>query len=287
MLSRRERILLLVPLASILLPFLVWPAISGLVYSFTNFAPGQLHLQWVGLSNYITALKDVSFRAAWRNMLVFLIVSVPAELIIGFGLAWLLREPFSGRSFFRILLLIPWLVSPIASGVMWYFLFNLQWGIINFFISLIRLPGLPSPLGFVGTALPVMIATEVWQAAPLAGFLLLPGLLAIPGAEWEYATLEGAPFFERVRFLVLPRMRSLVLAVALLLTGGTLGAFDSILILTGGGPGQATITPALYSYQQAFQFYYWPQGATSAWFIVLSVILVGLVYLRLNRPEEG
>ena len=287
MLARRERILLLVPLALIMLPFLVWPAISGLAYSFTNYAPGQLHLQWVGLANYITALKDVSFRAAWRNMLVYLIVSVPVELVIGFVLSWLLREPFYGRSFVRILLLVPWLVSPIASGVMWYFLLNLQWGILNFFRSWFSLPFLPSPLGLTGLALPVMIATEIWQAAPLAGFLLLPGLLAIPGAEWEYATLEGVSFFQRVRFLVLPWMRSLILAVALLLTGSTLGAFDSILILTGGGPGLATITPALYSYQQAFQFYYWPQGATSAWFIVLSVVLVGLAYLSLNRSEEG
>jgi ABC-type sugar transport system permease subunit len=286
MLTRRERILLLVPLAVIMLPFLVWPALAGLVYSFTNYAPGQLHLHWVGLNNYVAALSDVSFRAAWRNMLVFIIVAVPADLVIGFCLAWLLREPFRGRSFIRILLLVPWLVSPIASGVMWYFLLNLQWGMVNFFTSWLRLPGLPSPLGLTWSALPVMIATEIWQAAPLAGFLLLPGLLSIPGAQWEYATLEGVSFIDRVRWLVLPWMRPLILAVGLLLTGSTLGAFDSILILTGGGPGDATITPALYSYQQAFQIYYWPQGATSAWFIVLSVILAGLVYLSLNRAEK-
>jgi multiple sugar transport system permease protein len=285
MLRRRERLVLLVPLALVLLPFLLWPALSGLLYSFTNYAPGQQHVQWVGLGNFAAVLGDSAYRASWRNMLAYVLVSVIAELAIGFSLAYLMREPFRGRGLLRVALLVPWLVSPIANGVMWYFLFNLQWGILNFFLSLLGLTYLPSPLGLSSLALIVTIATNIWHDAPLAAFLLLPGLLAIPAAHWEYATLEGASFLARVRFIALPLLRPLFLAVGLLLIGDALGAADTVLILTGGGPGSATLTPGLYSYQQAFQIYNWPLGATSAWLIVASVILVGLAYLYLSRRE--
>ncbi len=285
MLRRREHLVLWLPLGLVLLPFLVFPVVSGLVYSFTNFAPGRTYIQWVGLQNYLAVLSDKSFISSWRNLLIFVVVGVPVELAIGFGLAYLLRRPFRGRGVVRLLLFLPWLVSPIANGVMWYFLLSLQVGIYNFVRSTLGLANLPSPVGILGLALPTTIAISVWQEAPLAGFLLLPGMLAIPAAEWEMATLEGASVFERIRQVVWPRLRPLFLAVTLLLTGSALGAFDSILILTGGGPGSATMTPALYSFQRAFQTFNWPVGATSAWFIVASVILVGLIYLRLTRTE--
>ncbi len=285
MLRRREHLVLWLPLGLVVLPFLVFPVVSGLVYSFTNFAPGRTHIQWVGLQNYLAVLSDKSFISSWRNLLIFVVVGVPIELAIGFGLAYPLRQPFRGRGVVRLLLFLPWLVSPIANGVMWYFLLSLQVGIFNFVRSTLGLANLPSPVGILGLALPTTIAISVWQEAPLAGFLLLPGMLAIPAAEWEMAILEGASVIERIRLVAWPRLRPLFLAVTLLLTGSALGAFDSILILTGGGPGSATMTPALYSFQRAFQTFNWPVGATSAWFIVASVILVGLIYLRLTRSE--
>lgn len=285
MLTRRERYYLLAPLALVLLPFLVWPAVSGLFYSFTSYSPGQIHIQWVGLENYLAVARDKDFQSSWRNIFIFVAIAVPAELAIGFGLAYLLREPFRGRSFARVILLVPWLVSPIANGVMWYFLFNLQVGIVNFALSWLGLSALPSPLGINGLALPVTIATNIWHDAPLAGFLLLPGLQSIPAADWEYSILEGASSIDRIRYVALPWLRSLFLTIGLLLTGYALGAFDTILILTGGGPGSKTITPALFSYQQAFQAYNWPLGVTSAWLIVLSVVLVGITYLWLLRKE--
>ncbi len=285
MLRRREHLVLWLPLGLVLLPFLAFPVVSGLVYSFTNFAPGRTHIQWVGLQNYLAVLSDKSFISSWRNLLIFVVVGVPIELAIGFGLAYLLRQPFRGRGVVRLLLFLPWLVSPIANGVMWYFLLSLQVGIFNFVRSTLGLANLPSPVGILGLALPTTIAISVWQEAPLAGFLLLPGMLAIPAGEWEMAILEGASVIERIRQVAWPRLRPLFLAVTLLLTGSALGAFDSILILTGGGPGSATMTPALYSFQRAFQTFNWQVGATSAWFIVASVILVGLIYLRLTRSE--
>jgi ABC-type sugar transport system permease subunit len=189
-----------------------------------------------------------------------------------------------GRAVLRIALLLPWLVSPIANGVMWHFLFNLQMGLINYIPAWFGV-NLPSPFGSQAWALPTTIATDVWRNAPLATFLLLPGLLAIPSEQWEYAIIEGASSLTRIRYIVIPWTRYLILAVALLLIGETLGTSDGILILTGGGPGSATMTPGLYSFLQAFQYQAWSVGATAAWLIVASMLLIGLVYLRLVRAE--
>ena len=283
--TRNDRLLLLTPLALVLLPFLIGPALFGFIASFTSYAPGELHVRVVGLANYASVVRDSSFISSWRNIIVFTLISVPAELTLGLGIAYLLREPFRGRALVRVVLLIPWLVSPIANGVMWHFLLNLQWGMLNFAASWMGMPELPSPLGSTALALPATIVTDIWRKFPLASFLLLPGLLAIPSEQWEYATIEGASLLFRMRHIALPWLRPLLLTVALLLVGDALGTYDSILILTGGGPGSATYTPGLYSYQQAFQFFSWSTGAASAWFVVASVALVGLVYLRLMRPE--
>lgn len=285
--TRGERLALLAPLALVLLPFLIGPALFGFFASFTNYAPGQLNLKAVGLANYANMARESSFGSSWRNIVVFTLISVPVELALGLGVAYLLREPFHGRALVRVVLLIPWLVSPIANGVMWHFLLNLQWGMLNFGAAWLGMPTLPSPLASTALALPTAVLTDIWRKFPLASFLLLPGLLAIPSEQWEYATVEGASVLSRIRNIALPWLRPLLLVVGLLLIGDSLGTFDGILVLTGGGPGSATYTPALFSYQQAFQYFNWPIGSASAWFIVIGVLLVGVVYLRLVRPEAA
>ena len=285
MLSPRQRWPLLLPLGLVVFPFLLWPAAFGFFASLTNFAPAQKHLHFVALGNYAATLGDSQFRAAFRNITIFTLVAVPLELTIGFGLAYLLRKPFRGRALLRVTLLLPWLVSPIAAGVMWHFLFNSSIGLINFWLAWLHWPTQPSPLGLHGLALPTTIAVDVWRKAPFVSFLLLPGLFAIPNDQWEQATLEGASLPSRMRHIALPWLRPLLLTIAILLVGDTLGTFDSVLILTGGGPGTETLTPGLYSYQQAFRANNWPVGATSAWLIVAAVLFIGMVYLRLVRAQ--
>ncbi len=283
--TQRQRLLLLAPLALVVLPLLVWPAVFGFLASFTNYAPAQPHTHFVGLDNYMAAVGDRQMRIAFRNIALLTSISVPIELAVGFAIAYLLREPFAGRGLLRVVLLMPWLVSPIANGVMWHFLFNVNTGLLNFWLAWLGLPMQSSPLGLPSLALLATMVVEIWHKSPLASFLLLPGLLAVPSDQWEQATLEGIPTISQIRYIALPWLRPLILTVALLLIGDSLGAFDSVLILTGGGPGSATLTPGLYSYHRAFQVNEWPVGATSAWLIVAAVVIVGLVYLRLVRTE--
>lgn len=284
-LNRRDRLVLLAPLAVLLTGWLVLPAVLGFLATFTNYSPFTTSVRFAGLANYATVLRDPQFTAAVRNIAVFTLVAVPLELAIGFGVAYLLRRPIGGRALWQMLLLLPWLVSPIASGVMWHFLYGGATGIVDFFLGWLGLADVPSPVGNLNVALLATVAVEVWRVAPFVTFLLLPSLSSIPPERWEDATLAGASWIDRMINVAIPSVRPLLLTITMLLVGLSFGTFDTVLILTGGGPGTATLTPALYSYGRAFSTNDWPVGATSGWLIAAGVLCAGLVYLRLARLE--
>lgn len=286
MLSRRQHLLLLAPLLLVLVPFLLWPVLWGLGASVTNYAPNQPTVRFVGLRSYAAVLGDPTFRSSFRTILLWGLVALPVELALGLGIAVLLQRPMRGRALLRVVLLLPWLLSPIAHGVMWHYLLSSTTGMPNALLALLGLPSQPSPLGLRHWALPTIIAIHIWRTTPLVAFLLLPGLLAIPQAAWDHATVAGLPLGSQLRHVVLPALRPLLLAITLLLAGDVLGSFDSVLLLTGGGPGTATLTPALYSYQQAVRGQNWPRGTAAAWLIMAALVLIGGSYLALVRREE-
>jgi multiple sugar transport system permease protein len=286
-LTRRDRIVLFAPLALLLGGWFVLPAVLGLFATLTTYSPFTTMVQFSGFANFAAVVQDPQFGAATRNIVVFTAVAVPLELGLGFGIAYLLRRPIKGRALWRVLFLAPWLVSPIAGGVMWHFLFGGATGILDFVFGWLGLPEIASPLGDLGLALPAAIAVEVWRVAPFVTFLLLPGLVSIPNERWEEATLAGASWIQQILRVAMPELRTLLLTVAMLLVGLSLGTFDTILIMTGGGPGTATLTPALFSYGRAFQTNDWPVGAASGWLIGAGVIAVGAVYLRLARERSA
>ena len=145
--SARGRFLLLLPLLLLLVPFLFWPVISGLIASFTTASPFQVHPRFVGFANFASVLSDGYFRASVRTVVIFALLTTSAELILGLGIALLLNEPLRGRGALRVLLLVPWLIGPIANGVMWHFLFATDSGIAGYVLGLLGLPAPPSPLG--------------------------------------------------------------------------------------------------------------------------------------------
>lgn len=282
-LTRRDRLVLLAPLAILLGGWLLVPALVGLAATLTTYSPLSTTVAFVGGQNYGRVIADPQYRAAVRNIVIFTLVAVPLELSLGFAIAYLLRRPIWARSWWRILLLLPWLVSPIAGGVMWHYLLGGATGILDFGLGWLGQPETASPIGDVHLALPTAIAVEVWRVTPFVTFLLLPGLASIPEERWEQATLAGAPLHRRVLDIAVPEMLPLLLTVGMLLVGLSLGAFDTVLILTGGGPGTATLTPALYSYDRSFVTNDWPIGAASAWLIAAAVGLVGAAYVQLSR----
>jgi len=283
MLTARQPLLFAAPFLALLTVGLVGPLLLGLLATLTTFAPGAVKPSFVGLANYARLFDDADFTASVRNVAVLAAAGAGVQLVLGLGLALLLRRPFPGRHIVRVLLLVPWLVSPIASGVMWHFLLGSAGGLLDFIGSSIGLGRTPSLLGDSGSALPTVALIESWRMVPLAAFLLLPAIEAIPSSRWECARLEGAGILATVRHVAVPGARPMLAAVLLLLVGNALGTFDTVLILTGGGPGSSTLTPGLYAYQHALQSNDWAGGAAAAWMVVAAVAVTGLGYAWVTR----
>jgi multiple sugar transport system permease protein len=267
-------------------PFLLVPMLLSFVASLTNYAPFQTAImtRFVGLENYSRLLGEDTFRTALLNVSWLTLLTVSAELVLGFAIASLLRTPFRGRAVLRFVLLVPWLTSPAASGIMWHAMFDMRSGMVNYFPALFGLPRLPYALSVDG-AFAAVVATEIWRKTPLVTFLLLPGLLAVPADQWDQATLDGLGIIPKVRHVVFPRLRTLGLTIMLLMVGESLGTSESVFFLTGGGPGSRTMTPGIYSYNQAIQGQNWARAATSGWYIVMLVLMVGAGYLYAARQE--
>src|SRR5207245_9740599 len=145
-----------------------------------------------------------------RNIVMFTLVAVPLELSIGFALAYVLREPIAGRPVWRVLLLLPWLISPIAIGLMWHFLFGSATGILDFVGAWFAQSAVASPIGDLRLALPATIAVEVWRIAPFVTFLLLPSLSSVPAERWEEASLAGASTENRNPRIAFPAGRAVL-----------------------------------------------------------------------------
>ncbi len=278
--------LFLLPLALLLGVFMLVPAVVGLAESFTNFSPLS-NAPWhgVGPENYQRALSNPEMLAATRNIAVLTLLTVSLELSLGLLLAFAMHRTFRGHSLVRILLLTPWLVSPIANGVLWHNVYNLESGLLNFIPRVLGFATLPDPLGHGGALFAVAIA-EIWRKTPLVSFLVLPGMLGIPKTFFEHARLEGLNDWHQFWQVVFPRVRLLLLTTCFLLVADALAMGEHLLMLTGGGPGSATVTPALFSYQQAIQSYNWALGSTIAWLVAGAVAIAATIYLFIMRHEE-
>ncbi|MEZ4670375.1 MAG: sugar ABC transporter permease [Anaerolineae bacterium] len=285
-LTHRQQLVLLIPFMAVVIPFLLCPAVLGFAASFTNYAPFQPAAPvFIGLHNYERVFGDESFITSIRNTAVFTFLTVSAELVIGVAVAYALRRSFRGRSLLRFVLLLPWLISPAASGVMWHQLLSSERGLLNFWPTLLRLPPVPYPL--VNAPFAAVIAVEVWRKFPLVTFLALPGIESIPAVQWDMARLDGLSIVGRLRHVVLPRLRLLLLTIGLLLVGDALGISESVFFLTGGGPGVQTSTIGLYSYAKAIRASNWSFAAIPGWITVVVVLLLGAGYIYFTRPRDN
>jgi len=272
--TRGAWLLLLVPALLLLGAVLVAPALVGLGRSFTSTGPDG-RLMFAGLRNYQLLLEDRDARVAFRNGAVYTLLAAPLSVAVGLGLALAIAGARRGRHALRLLFLTPWLASPLAVGLLWRFFLHSRVGLPDYLLGLVGQSVQLSPLSNPALALPVAALVDVWRSSPLAAFLLVPGVLAVPRELREQAALDGAGGLRALWHIWLPWLRPLLGVVLLLRVADVLGAFDTLLTLTHGGPNDATTTPALYSYSHAWIGQDWARGLAAAWLLVALVLLLG------------
>lgn len=237
---------------------------------------------FVGLQNYLRVFKDPIFIQSLIRTAYFAATTVIVGMILGLGMALVLNESFRGRPIMRSVLLVPWATSSVVVGILWAWIYDGQYGVLNaalFQLGLIRdyIPWLRD--GF--TALNLVALAWIWHQAPLAGLLLLAGLQAIPPNLYSAAKIDGASAWYRFWHITLPWLRPMLLNALILATINSIMAFDVIYVITSGGPGSATTVLSWYGYVTTFTYSRFGEGTAILYILSLLALLLAAVYIWL------
>ena len=268
-----------------------YPAITTVVLSLSEFDMVQLSIRrFVGLKHYLELFASPSFIQITLRTIYFGLVIVALTTTLAFGIALLLNEDFVGRSLLRVVVLLPWAVPPVVAGVLWGQMFHAEIGFINallFRLGLIEQyrVWLADPL----VALHVIVLVEVWRGLPFMILFFLAGLQSLPAHVFEAAAIDGASVWQRLRHVLLPLIAPITIPLMIIQFVWAMKTFDTIFVLTRGGPGRSTTTLNYFVYQEGFQFFDLGRASAAAYVLLLVTLAVvgALLLLRWQLGRRG
>ena len=270
--------LMLLPVAVALGTVSLYPILNGVWLSLTNTSLIMQENDFIGLGNYMMLAGDAQFWNAWNHTVYFTVVSTLAETVLGLAMALLLVERFPGRSIVRAAMLVPWAMPTVVTSKMFGWLFDGQYGVVNWALRSLGLIGENvNWYGSVEHAMTTIIIADVWKTTPFMALLLLAGLQTIPSSLTEAARMDGARYWRTLWHVKLPLLASTLLIAGMFRALDAFRVFDLVYVLTGGGPADATETLSTLSYKTLFsalQFGYGSAMAT-AMFITEAMIALG------------
>lgn len=275
--DRRRLIGFVLPAALVVLAVAVFPWAFTLWMSLFDWQIGSAS-HFIGLDNYIGLAADTRFLWSVVRTLVFTAFAVGAPLVLGTLAALVFNERLPLRGLLRGAFTLPMMATPVAVALIWTMMFHPQQGVLNYLLSLLGIP--PSEWVYSPRlAIPCLMLVDVWQWTPLVMLVVLGGLASLPTDPFEAAYLEGASRWQTFRFITLPMLMPFVLVAAVIRMIDALKTFDTIYVITQGGPGTASETINLYLYLQAFSFY--QIGKSSAVVVVFFALVIALSLLLL------
>lgn len=272
----------LVPLA-LLTGMLVFPILYTFWMSLHDWYASAIRgPMFVGLDNFARAFKDPRFLFGVVRTFGYTIGAVAFEGVLGLALALLLHREFRGRGLARALILLPMVATPVAISLVWLMMYDPATGVIGWALGLLGIP----PIEWVNnpiTVIPALVLVDIWQWTPLVTLICLAGLSALPTEPYESARIDGASGWQAFRFITLPLLRPALVIALLFRTIDALKWFDTIWVISRGGPGFASETLNIYIYKVAFE--YFNMGYASALLVLFFAIVLGvsLLLIKLRR----
>jgi trehalose/maltose transport system permease protein len=285
LMERQRRLAWYLIVPAVLVVFLVigYPLIQVLVYSVLKYKlDGVTPPSFVGLGNYLFILTDSDFWHAVAITLIFSVCSVTLEAVLGLTVAMVANSEFKGRSFLRIAILIPWAIPTVVSSKIWAWMFNDIYGVVNVLLTNLHL--IPQKIAFLATpitALPVIIAVDVWKTTPFMALLLLAGLGTIPGDLYEAASIDGATAVRKFFSLTLPLLMPTLVVALIFRTLDALRVFDIFYVMVGGQGNMATM--AIYNQQWLVSFLDAGVGSAASVIILIIIMTFVILYTRLSK----
>ena len=246
-----------------LLPhLLLWPAMLALILVFAYPLGYSFYISlhaynitrppvFVGLNNYLLIMEDARVWEAFGTSVVFAASSLVLQFVIGFGIALLLARVVLFRGLIRTIVIIPLLLTPVILGLNWRLMLNLDWGIINYFISQLGF----APINFVNSpnwAMASLILVDVWHTTSFTVLVLSAGLASLPDEPFEAASIDGASGLQKLWYLTIPLLRPLILVILLFRSYELIRVYDIVFAVTGGGPGRLTETISFHIFNRMF-----------------------------------
>lgn len=284
-----ERIgyLYILPSLLFLLAVLGFPILYSVYMSFQNYNLATLvsgKLQFVGFQNYLTIFQNPVFWVAVSHSFTFTTLSIIFQFTIGFALALLFSRAFPLNGLLRGLLLSGWQIPSVVVGTIFLWMFNLDYGLINFVLTSFGLAGVPWLIQSPAPLIAVII-TNIWLGIPFNVILMTAGITGLPEDVYEAATVDGANPLGKFRFITLPLLRPTITAVLMLGLIYTLRVFDIIWIMTRGGPGNATEVLPTFAYRLSFVSFQFGQSSATAVVMLILLFVVAIFYVRNTTSE--
>lgn len=272
-----------------MMPLLVFwfiPMLVSFFLSFTDWDYISPRFNIVGIENYVDILQSESFWQALRTTIIFGLGTVIPTLVLGFLLALLIKNIRKGKEVFQGFLFSPWITPMVAMSIVWSWMFRKKIGPINQFLALFGIEG-PNWLMDPNTALIAVMIVTVWKGAGWAMLYYSDALSKIPESLFEVADLEGAGWFQKVRYIYLPMTKNMTFFLTIISLIDSVQAYDQISVLTGGGPAGRTRTLLYLFYQIAFeQFNMGKATAVAMIIVVITAILAGLMFFAQSKLED-
>lgn len=273
--SRRFFILsTLSPAILVLVALTIYPFISNVYFSVLKYDLTRPKSRpFVGLNNYVDLVTNPEFLQTALRTAYYVVLAVGIELALGLLIARALSRVTRGAPVFRVILMLPIAATPVAVGLIWRLMFNPTGGLANQILKSVGLPGMKWTASMT-TVIPSLVLVDVWQWTPFVVLILLAGMLALPEEPFEAATMDGATGLQCLWYLELPMLRPLIFIAVAFRFIDSLKAFDTIWVMTGGGPGYSSTTLNILAFRTGFEFLHMGSAAAIAVIMLILAIVV-------------
>ena len=285
---RASQWLTVAPALIIIFAIMIYPLLYNFYISFryvtlANLKKGGV---FIGIDNYITLLQDETFRGTLLITLRYVVVTVVLQIALAFMLA---LATYRGRRVLRglvtICLLLPKMITPAASALIWRFILNYETGVINYFLSSLGLKKVAF-LTDAGTAMATLNVIGVWQNIGFSFLLIIAALMGLPHEVMEASMVDGATYFKRIRYIVLPHLKNVMMVVCLFAVINAFQTFDSIYMTTNGGPAELTQVASIYLYRKLFTSSQMGEAAAISVILLLISLLISFVMTLMLRRKD-
>jgi multiple sugar transport system permease protein len=278
------------PATVLLLVVVLFPLLYSFYLSFHswNLFKASVPPQFVGFSNYLALAKNPIFLVALKNTLLFTVITVASQFALGFATALLLNRKWpyrSIRTLIRSALIIPMMFTYVVVGLLWAMIYHSELGVLNYLLAVFGV----TPVNWLGDANVAMwsiILVDLWFRTPFVTLLMLAGLQNIPQEPVEAARIDGANRLQIFIHVVLPLLKPVILVVLVMRTMWNFMTFDTVFILTRGGPGYATELLTTFGYKTAFRYYRMGEASAISFCILFLIMIITILYIRFLGQEE-